>query len=145
MAERVQEDFTRNNEGPKTIFSFKTVNGKFVVELSESINALDEGTREQCHGFLNTFNDALAKVAEKGYDPNIIGRLITSNTQLDLFLPNKKIEELEESLAPLRHELAALHFLLDNDVFSTDVQSPRHALGNFQKCHRLHSVFIKFF
>ena len=133
MAERVPDNSTGSSVGPQTLFSFKTVCGKFIAEPTEPFNALDEGKREQCHGLLNTFNDALAKVTEKGYDPKIIGMLIMSNTQLVLFLPNKKIEELEDSLAPLRHELSAYRYLLENDVVSTDVQSHQHALGNFFK------------
>ena len=141
MAEHVQEDSTGSNVDARILFSFKTVNGKFVVEPSEFINALDEGKREQCHVLLNTYNDALAKVKEKGYDPEIIRMLIKSSSQLVLIHPNKTIEKLEESLAPLRYELGTLHFFLDNDVVSTDVQSTREALGNF----RLSSVFIKIF
>jgi len=103
---------------PKTLFSVKIVNGQFVVENHG--NRVQEGVREHYHACLNNFESALALVNQLDYDKDVISQLLLSNDNLVLCLPNRRIEELELSLAPLRHQLATYEFILGSEAAETD-------------------------
>jgi len=116
---------------PKTLFSVKIVNGQLVVEnYDDSGDMVPEGIREHYHACLNNFRSALALANEKDYDKDVINQLLLSNDHLVLCLPNRrikelelKIEELELSLAPLRHHQAAHQYMLGAEITETDEPS----------------------
>lgn len=97
----------------RNLFSVKIVNNQFVIE-----NDVDNDTTVQdelmvhYYTWLNDFERALVEVNENGYNKAIISQLLLSNTRLALCAPNNRIRELELSLAPLRHQLAAHQYIL---------------------------------
>jgi len=106
---------------PKTLFSVKIVNGQFVVDSYEdSVNTVTQDRRDLYHAYLNNFCSALAFVNENEYNKDVISQLLLSNTHLSLCLQNRRIEELELSLAPLRHQLAAYEYILGTETTGTD-------------------------
>jgi len=106
---------------PKTLFSVKIVNGQFVVEtFDDSGSTVPLEIREHYHACLNNFQFALAFVNESEYNKDVIGQLLLSNTRLSLCLPNRRIEELELSLAPLLHQQATNEFILGAEALETD-------------------------
>jgi len=125
---------------PETLFSVNIVNGQFiVVNDDDSGNTVPEGIREHYHACLNNFRSALALANEKNYGKDVISQLLLSNNNLVLFLPNRrikelelKIEDLELSLAPLRHHQATHQFMLGAETSETDEpgqQAADDALG----------------
>ena len=115
---------------PKTLFSVKIVNGQLVVENYDSGDMVPEGIREYYHACLNNFRSALALANKKNYGKDVINQLLLSNDHLVLCLPNRrikelelKIEELELSLAPLRHHQATHQYMLGAEITETDEPS----------------------
>jgi len=105
---------------PKTLFTVKIVDGQFVVENNDnSGNTATEDTKEQYHAYLNNFRSALRFINENDYNKDVISQLLLSNTRLSLFLPNRRIEELELSLAPLRYHQATNEFILGAETLET--------------------------
>jgi len=93
---------------PKALFSVNIVNNQFVVaDSSNNGSTVHENTREYYNKCLKNYETALANVNNSEYDKHVISQLLINNFRLALFVPNTKIEELELSLAPLRHELSA--------------------------------------
>ena len=125
---RLELNMAEYTPPPKTLFSVKIVNGQFVVENhDDSDDTVPEGVREYYHTCLNKFQSALTLVHEKDYDKDVISQLMLSNNNLVLCQPNRRIDELELSLAPLQHQLAAYEFILETGTAETDEPSQQAA------------------
>jgi len=98
-------------QASKNLFSVKIVDKQFVIE-TDNDTAVQEDLRVHYHTCLNDFERTLVDVNEKGYDRDSISQLLLSNTRLTLCVPNRRIQELELDLAPLRHQLAAYQYIL---------------------------------
>jgi len=113
---------------PKSLFSVKKVSNQFVVvNEDDSGNAIQEGIREYYFSCLNDFEIALNRVNRSGHDRDLISQLLLTNTRLSLCVPNRRIEELELSLIPLRHQLAAHQFILGTETAEADELSQQAA------------------
>ena len=113
---------------PKTVFSLKIVNGQFVVENNTG-NTVTEDINEQYHAYLNNFRSILRFVNENDYDKDVISQLLLSNIRLSLCLPNRRIKELELSLAPLLHHQATIEFILGADT--SEIDEPSQHTANY--------------
>jgi len=113
----------------KTIFSVKIIDNQFVVENHNSGITITEGNREYYHSCLNNFESALVYVNKHNYDKDVISQLLLSNTRLSLCIPNKRIEELESSLAPLRHNQVTNEFILGAETDEPSQQAAENSPG----------------
>jgi len=117
-------------QGSHTLFSVNIVNNQFVVaDSSDSGSMVHENTREYFTSCLKNFETALAHANDSGYDKHVISQLLVNNFRLALCVPNRKIEELELSLAPLRHELVAYQDILGTGYGDAGEPSQQAAAG----------------
>ena len=115
---------------PKALFSVNIVNNQFVVaDSSNSGSTVHENTREHYNNCLKNFETALAHVNNSEYDKHVISQLLVNNFRLALCVPNRRIEELELSQAPLRHELAAYQDIVGTGIGDADELSQQAAAG----------------
>ena len=114
-----------SEQEPHTLFSMHIVNNQFVVaDNDENRSKVHENTREHYNNCMKDFETALAHVNDCVYDKHLISQLVVNNFRLALCVPNRRIEELELSMAPLRQELSAYQ-----DFFGTrDAESDKPSL-----------------
>jgi len=122
------------SEPPHTkVFSVKIVDNQFVVENEDDSGiTVEEGTRQYYNACLKTFERALAYVNERKYNKDIISQLLLSSTRLTLCIPNRRIEELELSLAPIRHQLAAFQYISGMGTDKPSQHATTNVLGEFR-------------
>ena len=97
----------------RSVFAVKLINDEFVVEYSED---KDDGNTERLMNYLQKFRSVLDEIKAHGYDRDIISQLMEVQTRLVIYEPKKRIQELENAMAPLQHRLEAFEFSLEKTV-----------------------------
>jgi len=105
----------------RTVFLVKLIYTDFVVECPEPVST-DDTDRNQLNVYLQSFRAVLDTIKERRYDRDLVSQLMEAQTQLVIYEPRKKIQDLERQIhemenayIPLKHQLAAYEYAMGTD------------------------------
>jgi len=114
-------DLSAAASNTKTVFSVKLINTDFVVEYPEPVST-DDTDRNQLNVYLQSFRAVLDTIKERRYDRDLVSQLMEAQTQLVIYEPRRRIQDLERQIKemenayiPLKHRLAAYEYAMGTD------------------------------